>query len=187
MFCSRQRAGNAPRPKKCTENASTQQCSRDNPVLHHLPGRSTPPPRPHSPAPRLQLSGKLGLLTWVRTAHAAETCHAHLNVYLKRRIITPPCIPPPPASPASCSSPISVTAKSARPEGSARRHHPTTNPAKGSRLQETSLGFYQASPQRKRPLPLPASDFPPAPWVRNVGLRLKIRPHGSRCGAAVPG
>ena len=119
----------------------------------------------------------------VRTAQAAETCHARPKTYLQRRIITPPCIPTPAASPASCSPQISVTAKSARPAGSAPRHRPLTNPGRGSRLQEISLRFFEASPQRKRTLPLPAAEFPPAAWERKVVLR----PGHRDPAAALPG
>jgi hypothetical protein len=83
-----------------------------------------PPTRPHSSAPRLQVSVKHELRTRVRTAHATKMCQAHPNVYRERKILTPPCIPTPAASPASCSPQISFTAKSVRPAGSAPRHRP---------------------------------------------------------------
>ena len=135
-----------------------------------IPGAGASP-RPRSPAPLPQLSHTSGLRTLVRTAQAAETCHAHPNAYLWCIMITAPCFPAPSVTPAGCSPQISVTAKSARPAGSAPRHRPLANPGRGSWLHKISLGFYQASPQRKRPLLLPASDFPPAAWERKVGLR----------------
>ena len=134
-----------------------------------IPGAGASP-RPRSPAPLSQLSQTSGLRTLVHTAQTAETRHARQNTYLQRIIFAAPFFPAPSEPLAGCSPQISVTAKSARPSGSAPRHRPLTNPERGSWLQDVSLGFYEAfSQKRKLPLPLPAAEFPPAARERKVG------------------
>jgi hypothetical protein len=113
------------------------QCARKWVGRFILPGAGAST-RPRSSAPLPQLSQKSGLRTLVHTAQAAETRHARQNTYLQRRKFTAPCFPALSVPPAGCSPQITVTAKSARPAGSAPKHRPLTNPGRGSRLHEIS-------------------------------------------------